>query len=103
MFELLIVLSLVVSLGVVLALRAVPPELLLGAGAALALFGLVAGVPASIVYHRVLRNAVAARRALPPRWWWRPMELHPHIPKEDRSRVMRWFYAGVATFLIAIL
>src|SRR4051794_14303247 len=114
MFELLVALGVVVMLGALVALAAVPPEILLGVGALgggvvrgalaapagvppetplgggalLAPLGLPAGTPASVASPRALGRAVATRPPLPPRWWWRPLALHEKVPPALRPRVM---------------
>src|SRR5262252_5310339 len=56
-----------------------PWETVFGAGLLLAALGIVAGVPAGVVYHARLYQALAPRDALPARWWLRPVELHARL------------------------
>ena len=80
-----------VSWGVVLQL-----------GVASVAFGLVLGIPASLVYHVKLARVLAPRGELPPRWWFSPTPLHTRLRSAERRTVLRWFYAGGAGFVITL-
>jgi hypothetical protein len=62
--------------------------------------GLLLGVPTGFWYHVRLRACLAARDALPPRWWLHPVALHGDLAPEERRDVLRWFVAGGAGFVL---
>ena len=103
MIELLVVGGVLAALGFVVALSVLAPELLAIGGALSVVLGLVIGLPASGFYHRALRQTLGPRNALPPRWWLNPVALHTALQKNERPRVMGWFYGGAAGFLLAIV
>ncbi|HWR97917.1 MAG TPA: hypothetical protein VN317_05785 [Candidatus Methanoperedens sp.] len=78
-------------------------HLLFLSGAAAILLGLVAGIPAGIVYHALLFRALAAHGSVTPRWWWHPTRLHASLPAAARRPFLPWFRAGAAGFLLAIV
>ena len=80
-----------------------PWETVFGAGLLLTALGIVAGVPAGVVYHARLYQALAPRDALPARWWLRPVELHARLLPAERPGVMRWFSVGAAGFVLALV
>lgn len=103
MLELAVVFGVALVLIVVAAGGGFPyAGLLLGAGAVTVALGLLVGVAAGIVYHAVLFRALAPTGALPPGWWWRPTILHPRLTPAQRRRVLPWFYAGAAGFLVTL-
>ena len=65
-------------------------------------FGLVLGIPTSIVYHVKLARVLTARGELPPRWWLSPTRLHDRLRGAERHSVLRWFFAGGAGFVITL-
>lgn len=71
-----------------------PVPWILNVAGALLLFGFAIGVPTGFWYHVALGRTLSAREALPSRWWLRPTTLHPRLRPEERSAVLRWFYAG---------
>jgi hypothetical protein len=73
------------------------------AGAACAAFGLLLGVPTGLYYHVRLHGELGARGVLPARWWWNPVPYHRHLQNAERARVMPWFYAGAAGFMLIVL
>jgi hypothetical protein len=103
------VLEIVVVFGVALALLVVAAGggfayagVLLGVGAAVTGCGLLVGVLAGLVYHAALFRALSPSGALPPGWWWRPTSLHAQLAPAQRRRVLPWFYAGAAGFLVTL-
>jgi len=88
--------------GAGLVAPSVQPELVTGSGMAVAGLGLVLGLPTGLLYHVKLRQSLLARRALPARWWLRPVSLHERIPPEDRRGVLVWFYLGGAGFAATV-
>lgn len=103
MLELILVLLSLVVIGLIglLAIVITPPRMVeLGLwGLALGLF---IGIPAGWWYHVVLYRALAVRMALPPRWWRRPVDLHPLLAPEEYRRVRPWFVAGALGFFLCL-
>ena len=93
------------AIGLVLLIAAAGEEgvrLLYLSGAAAIALGLIAGIPAGIVYHVKLSRALAATRAAEPGWWWRPASHHARLPEQLRAPLLPWFHAGAAGFLVAL-
>ena len=105
----LIMIEIAAAFGIVLVLLLVVlaggfayADLLLYAGACVTALGLIIGVAAGIVYHVALFRALSPLGILRPGWWWRPTILHGYLSPELRRRVMPWFHAGAAGFLVAL-
>ena len=98
--ELLIVIVLVVAAFMV---AAVPWVSLLMAGMLTTAAGLAFGLATGLWYHIALARALVARRALLPRWWLRPVSLHGRLDTAGQRRVMPWFYAGAAGFVVTVV
>jgi hypothetical protein len=98
--ELLLVLALVVSAIVV---AVVPWSWLLVAGTVTTGVGLAFGVATGLWYHIALARALSAAGALTSRWWLRPTPLHERLDADGRGRVLPWFYAGAAGFLVTVV
>ena len=97
--ELLIVVALVLGVG----LAAVTPwTSLLVVGAATTAVGLAFGVATGFWYHVALARALSAVQALTPRWWLRPVPLHARLDAVALQRVLPWFYAGAAGFVVTV-
>jgi hypothetical protein len=77
-------------------------DVLLGAGVGVVALGLIVGCAAGVVYHVALYRALAPLGVVRPGWWWRPTMLHAHLSPALRRRVMPWFYAGAAGFVVAL-
>ena len=77
-------------------------DLLLYAGTCVTALGLIIGVASGIVYHVALFRALSPLGILRPGWWWRPTILHANLSPEMRRKVMPWFHAGAAGFLVAL-
>ena len=99
MVEALIVVALV--LGVVF-MALVPWTSLLVVGAVTAAAGLAFGVATGLWYHVALARALSPLKALTPRWWLRPVPLHARLDADGRQRVLPWFYAGAAGFVVTV-
>lgn len=103
MLEVLLVLASLVVIGLIglLAVVITPPRMVeLGLwGLALGLF---IGIPAGWWYHVVLYRTLVVRMALPPRWWRRPMELHPFLTSDEYRDVRLWFVAGALGFFLCL-
>ena len=76
--------------------------LLLGVGAGVTALGLLLGGIAGLAYHVALFRALSPRGLLQARWWWRPTSLHARLAPGERRRVLAWFYAGAAGFLVTL-
>jgi hypothetical protein len=72
-------------------------------GAVCSAVGLLLGVPTGFYYHVMLYRCLGPRGLLPARWWWSPVRLHQHLSEAERSRVLPWFYAGGAGFLLIVV
>jgi hypothetical protein len=103
-------LEILLSLGLIAGVLAsglagalLPWPVLMAAGLVGVAVGMIAGVPAGLMYHVRLHAALAALGELPPRWWLRPTSFHDRLDSDQRARVMRWFYAGGAGFGFVVL
>ena len=104
MVETLLVLASLVALsGGAWAWTALAPDALLAAGLWAVVAGLGFGLPTGLVYHVELRRSLVARGVLPPRWWLRPISLHPLLPAEDSFRVLTWCRLGAFGCAVAFL
>ena len=81
----------------------VPWPAMLMVGTVTTAVGLVFGVGTGLWYHIALARVVSATRALPARWWLRPVELHEWLEPASHRRVMPWFYAGAVGFVITVV
>lgn len=100
MYELLLTLGLLATLsGFALGAHVVSAEMLLAGGLWLVGIGLAVGLPASAVYHALLRQSLVRVDALPARWYWNPTALHGEIPPRDRLRVLGFCFVGAAGFV----
>lgn len=100
MIEILVV---ALALGAMMTLALVPWPWLLEAGALLTALGLLVGLPPALVYHLRLRAALLRQDALARRWWVEPARLHRHLGPADRRRVLPWFVAGAAGFVVVVV
>ena len=87
----------------VLGVKLLSVGALLSLGVVLVGGGFLVGLPASAVYHALLRRSLIRANALPPRWYWRPIRLHPQIPSPDRLAVLAWCYLGAAGFFAIVV
>jgi hypothetical protein len=99
-FELLIVLALGVGVVVV---AVIPWSWLLVVGAVTTGAGLAFGVATGLWYHIALARTLSAVSGLTPRWWLRPVPLHQRLDTAGRKRVLPWFYAGAAGFVVTVV
>ena len=49
-----------------------------------------------------LARVLSPLNALTPRWWLRPVPLHARLDAVGRQRVLPWFYAGAAGFVVTV-
>jgi hypothetical protein len=89
--------------GGVWAWGAVAPDVLLVAGLWLLAAGLGFGLPTGLLYHVALQRSLAKLGRLPPRWWLRPISLHPLVPPEDALAVFGWCRLGALGCAVAFL
>ena len=75
-------------------------QFLVGAGMALA--GLLGGGGAGIVYHLVLRRALARLGASTRGWLWSPVSHHRLLDERGRGEVLPWFRIGAAGFFLCL-
>ncbi len=86
-----------------LALPLVPSHAVVVGGLFCIAGGLLIGVPTGVWYHVKLRACLRAAGGVPERWWLRPVSVHPRLEPEERARVLLWFYAGGAGFLVTVV
>ena len=79
------------------------PLTVLLCGAAITSLGLVAGVPTGLWYHVALYRCLRPRGPLPARWWVHPVTLHAKLLPDERSQVLRWFFAGGVGFVFVVI
>jgi len=77
-------------------------RLLYLSGAGAIALGLLAGIPAGIVYHVKLSRALNAAGAAKRGWWWRPASYHARLPEQSLRPLLPWFRAGAAGFLVVV-
>jgi signal transduction histidine kinase len=101
--ELLLVIAIFALLaGGALALQTLPWETFAWAGAALVALGLAFSLPTAGRYHWLLWQALSARGVLRPRWYWNPTGQHRLLLPAERDRILPWFYAGAAGWLMTM-
>jgi len=102
--EFLVSIAIVAFLGAfALGLHVLAVETLLGIGLWLVVAGLLVGLPASAVYHALLRRSLLRLSALPAGWYWSPTSLHGRIPAQDRAAVLGFCFVGAAGFLAIVV
>jgi hypothetical protein len=97
--ELLIVVALVLA---VVTVAVTPWTSLLVVGAVVTAAGLAFGVATGFWYHVALARSLSPMNALTRRWWLRPVPLHERLDDVGRQRVLPWFYAGAAGFVVTL-
>ena len=101
MIEVLVVVGVLAALvGSAVMVALVPWTALFAVGLWSTAAGLALGVPTGFWYHIAL---VRSLRPAPPKWWLRPVSFHGRLDAAGRRRVMPWFYAGAAGFVITVL
>ncbi len=104
MLELLLVLGALIAVGVIgLITVVVTPEIMVEFGLWVLAAGLLIGLPTGLWYHVVLFRALAPRKALPPRWWRSPVELHPLLTPHEHARMLPWFMLGAVGFGLCLV
>ena len=79
------------------------PEMVLMSGLWLVGSGFAFGVPAGLLYHVFLYQALRSADALRRGWWIQPTALHHLIPPSHRFRVLGWCYAGAVGFFVIVI
>lgn len=103
MLEFLLVLVTVVTIALIgLVTVSITPFLMVELGLWALATGLLIGIPTGWWYHVLLYRRLAARKALPPRWWRRPVELHPCLTPAEYQGIRPWFVAGALGFFLCL-
>lgn len=101
--EIALVLLALLAIGLLgLATTLVTPQLMTAVGLWTLLLGLVTGIPTGLWYHVVLYRFLSKKIALPARWWWAPVDLHPHLTQEELAKIKPWFVLGGIGFPLAL-
>lgn len=99
MFEVAIAVAIIAAL---LLGAMIPPMSLLWLGAALVGLGSVVGIPAGLVYHARLYQALRAESLDTAGMWLRPYELHKKLSEERQDPVLLWFAIGALGFVLTV-
>lgn len=76
---------------------------LLWVGGGLIVGGLVFSLPCAVRYHLLLYRTLSSRNAL-DRWWLlNPTGHHERLTSDERARVLPWFYAGAAGWVLSLV
>jgi hypothetical protein len=104
MLEIALVLAAIVAVGLLGVLATViTPRLMTTIGLATLAAGLLVGVPTGFWYHVLLYRVLSLRMALPPKWWWSPADLHPHLTEQELVRLKPWFTIGGIGFALSVV
>jgi hypothetical protein len=103
MRELLIAAGLAVGLAVLASLLLVAWETLFTCGLVLIAAGMIVGVPTGLIYHVQLYRLLGRRGRIPSGWIWKPFDLHAHLERGEKLRVMPWAYVGGLGFFAVVL
>ena len=91
------------AMAIAALVATVDPMLLLWASAAVALSGLLAGVPAGAVYHVRLRASLLESGPLPDDFYVRPHAYHDALDPTSQRRILPAFYVGAFGFGLFLL
>jgi hypothetical protein len=104
MLEILLVFATIIFLGFLGFLATIlTPRLMTTIGLVTLALGLLVGVPTGVWYHVLLYRILSLRMALPPRWWWSPVDLHPHLTEQEMTRLKPWFTIGGVGFALSLV
>jgi len=103
MREILIASGVLAGLVVLAALLLASWEALFVWGSVLVAAGMVLGVPTGFVYHVQLYRALRRLDRLARGWIWKPFEMHVHLERRDRLRVVPWAIAGAVGFFLIVI
>ena len=95
--------SLVLSIAALLLGAMIPPLTLLWIGAALVGLGALVGIPAGLVYHARLYQALRAEQLDTKGMWLRPYELHEKLSEARREGVLLLFAIGALGFIFTLV
>jgi hypothetical protein len=102
--EIALVLATIVAVGVLGFLATIfTPRLMTTIGLVMLALGLLVGVPTGFWYHVLLYRVLSLRIALPPKWWWSPVDLHPHLTEQELARLKPWFAIGGIGFVLSVV
>lgn len=104
MLEIMLVVATIVAVGALGLLATIlTPRLMTTIGVVTLACGLLVGLPTGFWYHVLLYRTLKPRMALPPRWWWAPVDLHPHLTGSELTRLKPWFTAGGIGFALSLV
>ncbi len=104
MQEIALVLATIVGVGVLGFLTTIlTPRLMTTIGLVMLALGLLVGVPTGFWYHVLLYRILSVRMALPHKWWWSPVDLHPHLTRPELVRLKPWFTIGGIGFFLSVV
>jgi hypothetical protein len=104
MLEIALVLGTIVAVGLLGFLTTIlTPRLMTDIGLVTLTVGLLVGVPTGFWYHVLLYRVLTPRLALPPKWWWDPVALHPHLTGPELTRLRPWFTIGGLGFALSLI
>ena len=104
MLEIALVLATIVAVGILGFLTTIfTPSLMTTIGLVMLALGLLLGVPTGFWYHVLLYRILSPRIALPPKWWWAPVDLHPLLTEQELARLTPWFTIGGIGFVFSIV
>lgn len=104
MLEIALVLATIVTVGLLGFLTTIiTPRLMTTIGIVTLMLGLFVGVPTGFWYHVLLYRVLSPRVALPPKWWWAPVDLHPLLTEQELARLKPWFTIGGIGFVLSIV
>jgi hypothetical protein len=102
--EIALVLATIVAVGFLGFLATIlTPRLMTTIGIVTLALGLLVGIPAGFWYHVLLYRVLSLRIALPPKWWWSPVDLHPHLTEQELTRLKPWFTIGGIGFVLSVV
>ena len=102
MRELHLVLVLLAGALGVASLALIPWEAAAKWGLGLIVAGHLFGLPAALRYHLLLRAELLREGRLERGWFWHPNRYHGALRDPERSRILRWWYAGGLGFVIVV-
>jgi len=104
MLEIALVLATIVTVGLLGFLTTIiTPRLMTMIGIVTLTLGLFVGVPTGFWYHVLLYRVLSPRIALPPKWWWAPVDLHPLLTEQELARLKPWFTIGGIGFVLSVI
>ncbi|HEX9742098.1 MAG TPA: hypothetical protein VGA17_04845 [Nitrospiraceae bacterium] len=104
MQEIALVLATIVAVGFLGFLTTIlTPRLMTTIGLATLALGLLVGIPTGFWYHVLLYRVLSLRMALPRKWWWAPVDLHPHLTVQELARLKPWFTVGGIGFILSMV